>query len=145
MFEKFTRPTTKKEGTKVNGSLKYHQINNLTEYLEEKKQHQKGKRRFSDKIVIITGASSGIGRATALEFGKEGAKLVIHGQNEERLKETEKLLKNAGIGEERVLCILGQMEKEETVEKIIDETLKKFGGINVLVMANWNWSKINQL
>ena len=44
------------------------------------------KHRFDGKVVIITGASAGIGAEAALDFGKEGATLVIHGQNVERLE-----------------------------------------------------------
>uniref|UniRef100_A0A914KKM6 Uncharacterized protein n=1 Tax=Meloidogyne incognita TaxID=6306 RepID=A0A914KKM6_MELIC len=42
-------------------------------------------RRFSGKVVIITGSSSGIGQSAALSFAEEGASVVIHGQNKERL------------------------------------------------------------
>jgi len=42
--------------------------------------------RFTGKVVIVTGSSSGIGADAAVEFGREGASLVLHGQNIERLQ-----------------------------------------------------------
>ena len=50
-----------------------------------------------DKVVIITGGTSGIGRACAEAFGKEGAKVVITGRNPEKLKEAQDFLENQSI------------------------------------------------
>ena len=51
---------------------------------------------LKDKIILVTGASSGIGRATAIECSKMGAKLVITARNKERLKKTLSLLEGEG-------------------------------------------------
>uniref|UniRef100_A0A915LYC5 Uncharacterized protein n=1 Tax=Meloidogyne javanica TaxID=6303 RepID=A0A915LYC5_MELJA len=90
-------------------------------------------KRFVDSVVIITGSSAGIGRQTALEFAREGASVVIHGQCRERLEETEKLLNQEGIGPKRILSIIGQLEREEVPKQILEQTLDKFGKIDVLI------------
>lgn len=73
------------------------------------------------KNILITGASSGIGQETAIQCSKMGAKLVITGRNEERLKET--LLKLEGDGHKMVLAELtSQEELEKLVDKIDDVT-----------------------
>uniref|UniRef100_A0A914M219 Uncharacterized protein n=1 Tax=Meloidogyne incognita TaxID=6306 RepID=A0A914M219_MELIC len=90
-------------------------------------------KRFVDSVIIITGSSAGIGRQTALEFAREGASVVIHGQCRERLEETEKLLNQEGIGPKRILSIIGQLEREEVPKQILEQTLDKFGKIDVLV------------
>lgn len=82
---------------------------------------------FADKVVIITGSSSGIGAGAAIYFSKLGAKLTITGRNEEKLLDT----KSKCIGE--VLSIAADLNVEGDREKIINETLKKFGKIDVLV------------
>jgi len=83
--------------------------------------------------VIVTGSSAGIGQANAIDFAKEGASVVIHGQNADRLKKTEELLKAAGVPADRFLSIIGSTEHQSTLEKIVNETLKKFERIDVLV------------
>ncbi|KAI1703027.1 enoyl-(Acyl carrier protein) reductase domain-containing protein [Ditylenchus destructor] len=89
--------------------------------------------RFNEKVVIVTGSSAGIGQAAALDFGKEGASVVIHGQSAERLDKTESLLLDAGIESEKILKVLGSLEDPDTASKIIDQTVQKFGKIDVLV------------
>ncbi|KAI6216563.1 3-oxoacyl-[acyl-carrier-protein] reductase FabG-like [Aphelenchoides fujianensis] len=85
------------------------------------------------KVVIVTGSSSGIGQDAAVLFAQRGASIVIHGQSNERLQETENLLRNAGINEKRWLRIVGPIEDEGTQRKLIDETVAKFGRLDVLV------------
>lgn len=57
-----------------------------------------GIKDFRDKIVVITGAGSGIGRATALAFASEGAKVVLSDISEERLKEVKEVIERKGAG-----------------------------------------------
>lgn len=82
---------------------------------------------FANKVVIITGASSGIGAAAAIQFSKLGAKLVITGRNEVNLKET------ASKCEGEVVSIIAEVNEEIDRVKIIDEAIAKFGKIDVLV------------
>lgn len=84
---------------------------------------------FSGKVVIITGASSGIGANTTRDFSKLGASLVVVGRN------LENLLKVVGECEspEKVLAIKADVTNEADTKKIIDETIKRFSQIDVLV------------
>ncbi|XP_077967747.1 putative oxidoreductase SSP0419 [Styela clava] len=85
---------------------------------------------FSGKVVIITGASSGIGAATAIELSKGGAKLTICGRSKERLSETAKTCKENGA---KVLEIVGDLLEFEHLEHIINKTVEKFSTIDVLI------------
>lgn len=85
---------------------------------------------MKNKVVIITGASSGIGRACAEKFGNEGAKLVITGRNETNLQETALWLTNKGI---EVLPVTSDVAIKEDCKRIIDETIAKYGKIDVLI------------
>jgi len=89
--------------------------------------------RFTNRVVIVTGSSSGIGRDAAVEFAKEGASVVIHGQNLARLDETERQILASGVPTERILKVAGPLEQLATAHALIDETIGKFGKINVLV------------
>ena len=81
---------------------------------------------FQDKVVIVTGGSSGIGAATAIKFVEEGAKVAIVGRNKEKLESVAKKCKNP-------LVIIADLSKDEDVKRVINETLKKFGKLDVLV------------
>jgi len=89
---------------------------------------------FEGEVVIVTGSSAGIGKDAALEFGKQGASVVIHGQNKERLNEVVAELKINGVDDSRILAVVGSMEDDTTPKKIISETINKFGKIDVLVI-----------
>jgi NAD(P)-dependent dehydrogenase (short-subunit alcohol dehydrogenase family) len=82
---------------------------------------------FSNKVIIITGASSGIGAGAAEYLSNLGAKLVITGRNEKNLKETVEKCKG------EVLSLIADVNIEADRVKVINETIKKFGQIDVLV------------
>ena len=84
--------------------------------------------RFDGKVVIVTGAGSGIGAATAKRFLAEGASVVLNGRRKEKLAETAN-----GIEAERVLLHDGDISEETYVTRLIDDTIVKFGRIDVLV------------
>ncbi|XP_076817720.1 putative oxidoreductase SAR2567 [Clavelina lepadiformis] len=86
---------------------------------------------FASKVIVITGASSGIGAATAKELSKQGALLSLTGRNEERLAQVADECKK--LGAKHVLQVVGDISKQEDMEKIIKETADKFGEIHVLV------------
>jgi NAD(P)-dependent dehydrogenase (short-subunit alcohol dehydrogenase family) len=86
--------------------------------------------RLENKIAIVTGGNSGIGQATAMLFCKEGAKVVITGRREAENKRVVDEITAAG-GE--ILAIQGDVSKKEDCKKVVDETIKKYGRIDVLV------------
>jgi len=89
---------------------------------------------FAGKVVIVTGASTGIGRATAELFAKRGAKVAITGRNAESLEETRQLsVKAAGGNADKVLVITADVTNEEDTKRIVADTVNKFGQLDVLV------------
>lgn len=87
--------------------------------------------RLKDKVAIITGGDSGIGRAVAILFAKEGAEVVIVYLNEhDDAKETAKAMSK--YGKEPLLLPL-DISKEENCKRIIDETIKNLGHLDILV------------
>ncbi len=83
-----------------------------------------------NKIIVITGSSSGIGKACAVEFAKRGAKVVISARNQENLAAAENELK---FIHENILAVPCDVSKEDDCRKLIIESVEKFGGIDVLV------------
>lgn len=77
------------------------------------------------KTILVTGASSGIGRSTAIECSKMGAKLVITARNKERLQETFNQLEGGGH-----IQLLGDLTDENDVERIINEVPNLDGLVN---------------
>ena len=81
------------------------------------------------KVVWITGASAGIGEATALQMAKEGAKLVLSARRKDELERVKAL---SHLSEEDVLVLPMDVEQIETFEGLCNEVLEKFGQIDVL-------------
>ena len=86
--------------------------------------------RLENKIAIVTGAGSGIGRGIALTFAKEGAKITVADYAEEGGKATvEEIIKMGG----EAIFVKADVSKAEEVKNIFDETLKRFGRVDILV------------
>uniref|UniRef100_A0A914QET4 Uncharacterized protein n=1 Tax=Panagrolaimus davidi TaxID=227884 RepID=A0A914QET4_9BILA len=88
---------------------------------------------YSGKVVIITGSSSGIGQAAAVLFAKAGASVTIHGRSEEGLKKTIDMMLAAGGEKKRIHSVRGPVTDENVLKALIDETVKTFGRIDVLI------------
>lgn len=83
-----------------------------------------------NKVVIITGASSGIGKALVYEFAKRGAKIAIGARNLDELLKIETDLKSQGV---ESLSVQTDVTQESDCKNLIDKTVEKFGKIDVLV------------
>jgi short-subunit dehydrogenase len=84
------------------------------------------------KVVIVTGASSGIGEATAREFGREGAKVVLAARRMDRLEALAQELTRLGTGAE-TLVVPADLSELEDIQSLIRQTMDRFGRIDVLV------------
>ena len=85
---------------------------------------------IKEKVIIITGASSGIGEATALKLSKEGAKVVLTARREDRLKDLKEKIENNG-GE--ALIVTGDVTSKSDYEELVNKTLEKFNTIDALI------------
>ncbi|XP_030846135.1 uncharacterized protein LOC586484 [Strongylocentrotus purpuratus] len=88
---------------------------------------------FVGKVVLITGASSGIGAETAVHFAAEGAGLALVGRDEGRLEKTAQDCMAKGLAKDKVLTIKADMCVEEDVKRIVESTITYFGRLDVLV------------
>lgn len=85
---------------------------------------------MQNKVVIITGGSSGIGRALAEKFGSEGSKILITGRNAEELTKTVSELKSRGI---YIEGFRADVSKEEDNRRMAEEAVRIFGRIDILI------------
>jgi len=92
----------------------------------------KGTGRLKDRVAIITGGDSGIGRAVAIAYAREGADVVLsylEGEEEDG-KDTAQLVEDAG---RRALLVPGDLTSEDVCRQVIDRTVSEFGRIDILV------------
>jgi short-subunit dehydrogenase len=85
---------------------------------------------MKDKVIIITGATSGIGKALAYELASRGARLVISARNKEKLVEVSEDLLRTGI---KILPVKADVSLEEDCRELIRRTVEEFGTIDILI------------
>jgi NAD(P)-dependent dehydrogenase (short-subunit alcohol dehydrogenase family) len=85
---------------------------------------------LTGRVAVITGASRGIGRATALELASAGAKLALVSRNEAKLAETLAMVRAAGAEAEIYLC---DVREEAQVKQVADKVKARFGNAHILV------------
>jgi NAD(P)-dependent dehydrogenase (short-subunit alcohol dehydrogenase family) len=91
----------------------------------------RGSEKLKDKIAIVTGGDSGIGRAVAIHFAREGANVVIAYLVEDRdAEETMRLVEAEGA---KCLLVRTDLRKRANCEKLVEKAIKKFGKLDVLV------------
>src|SRR5687767_15554863 len=83
-----------------------------------------------DKVTLITGASQGLGRALALAFAEEGARVVVNARSDESVRPVAGEVEGAGA---EVLAVAADVSREAEVERLVRETVERFGRIDVLV------------
>ena len=87
----------------------------------------KSKMRFKDKICLVTGAGSGIGKATALAFGKESAKVVVTDINLENAEKTAEILRGGGA---EAIALKVDISNRDDVENMVKTTIETFGRLD---------------
>jgi 3-oxoacyl-[acyl-carrier protein] reductase len=86
--------------------------------------------RFSNKVVIVTGAAHGIGRAIALRFGSEGAQVIVNDISSEGVKATVRTIVERGGS---AMAGVADVSDKSQVDRLFDEALERFGTVDVLV------------
>lgn len=94
--------------------------------------------KLENKVAVVTGGGTGIGKATAIRFAKEGAKVVIVGRREEKLKEV-------AAEQEGISYVAADLTKTEDVTKVIDMINEKFSGQLDILVNNAGWCPVQSI
>ncbi len=85
--------------------------------------------KLANKVALITGAASGMGKSAALIFAKEGAKVAAVDIDAQQVQQTASEITQSGG---QALALRADVSKSEDVQKMIDETVAHFGGLNIV-------------
>ena len=88
-------------------------------------------KRLQDKVAVITGAGSGIGRETVLLFLEHGANVILGDMNKETLEETFEIIKQKNFEKNACVCCV-DVSKEKDIESLIDTANNEFGALDIL-------------
>src|SRR5690606_18556054 len=103
----------------------------MTPKPQAEKPSHRGSGKLDGKAALITGGDSGIGRAVAIAFAKEGADLAVLYLNEhEDAKETRRLVEEHGG---RCITIAGDIGDEKFCRQAVEQTVRELGGLDILV------------
>lgn len=94
--------------------------------------------KLNDKVAIVTGGGSGIGRAIAVKFANEGANVIIVGRREVPLKETSR-------ENEKISYVTGDITKTETIVEVMDTIKDKFNGKLDILVNNAGWCPVKSI
>ncbi|GAA5520216.1 SDR family oxidoreductase [Aliifodinibius salicampi] len=83
---------------------------------------------MKNKVALITGAATGIGRETAIAFARKGANVVISDINDEKLKETQKLIEEKRV---KVLSVKADISKEDDIRNMVKKAVEQFGRLDI--------------
>ncbi|RWS15756.1 dehydrogenase/reductase-like protein [Dinothrombium tinctorium] len=88
---------------------------------------------FENKVVLVTGSSSGIGEQIALDFAKNGAKVVVTGRNQERVEAVRNKCSQISPNQQRAIGVIADLTDDSEMRKLIESTIIEFGQLDVLV------------
>src|SRR5512143_1474375 len=87
--------------------------------------------QLKDKIALVTGASRGLGAATARQLAREGARVVLAARNLERLEATAASIRHETGAQ--VAVVAGDVGARADIERMVAETVRQFGGLDILI------------
>ena len=86
--------------------------------------------KLNNKVIIVTGASSGIGKATAIKLAKNGASVVLTSRSEDKLEEIKEAIeKNNG----KALVVTCDVTSKDDFSKLVEKTIQEFGTVNAII------------
>ncbi|WP_256337858.1 SDR family NAD(P)-dependent oxidoreductase [Paenibacillus sp. 276b] len=85
---------------------------------------------MKNKVVIVTGAGTGLGKAVAIKLAEEGAQVVLVGRRKEKLQDVAQIIKNSGG---QSLIIPADITDQDDVQRLRDQVLEQTGRIDVLI------------